>query len=73
MRGISKNTCNRKWPPWSAKAERESGQGEAEIDISQELQRGQARLSKIRQIKAEMKHNGLRFVMSTNILNTKAN
>jgi transposase len=37
-----------------AKAERENGQGEREIDIPQELQRRQARLSKISEIKAEI-------------------
>jgi transposase len=37
-----------------AKAERENGPGEREIDIPQELQRRQARLSKIGEIKAEI-------------------
>jgi transposase len=37
-----------------AKAESESGQGEPEIDIPQEIQRRQARLSKIREIKGEI-------------------
>jgi transposase len=37
-----------------AKAENESGQGEREIDIPQELQRRQARLDKIGEIKAEI-------------------
>ncbi len=37
-----------------AKAENDSGEGEPEIDIPQELQRRQARLEKIGQIKAEI-------------------
>ena len=37
-----------------AKAESESGQGSPEIDIPQELQRRQARLEKIGQIKEEI-------------------
>ena len=37
-----------------AKAENEDGQGEREIDIPQELQRRQARLEKIEQIKGEI-------------------
>ena len=37
-----------------AKAENESGPGEPEIDIPQELQRRQARLEKIAQIKGEI-------------------
>ena len=37
-----------------AKAESENGQGETEIDIPQELQRRQARLEKIGEIKAEI-------------------
>ena len=37
-----------------AKAESENGPGEREIDIPQELQRRQARLSKIGKIKAEI-------------------
>ena len=37
-----------------AKAESENGQGEREIDLPQELQRRQARLSKISEIKAEI-------------------
>ena len=52
----SKSSCNRKWQPWSAKAERESGRGEPEIDIPQELQRRQARLSKLNEIKFEIEY-----------------
>ena len=37
-----------------AKAENENGQGEPEIDIPQEIQRRQTRLSKIREIKGEI-------------------
>ena len=37
-----------------AKAENDSGQGEREIDIPQEMQLGQARLEKIGQIKGEI-------------------
>lgn len=39
-----------------AKAESENGQGEREIDIPQELQRREERLSKISEIKAEIEH-----------------
>ncbi len=39
-----------------AKAESENGQGEPEIDIPQELQRREARLQKIGEIKAEIEH-----------------
>ncbi len=39
-----------------AKAESESRQGEPEIDIPQELQRRQARLEKLGEIKAEIEH-----------------
>ena len=39
-----------------AKAERESGRGEPEIDIPQELQRRQARLSQLSEIKSEIEY-----------------